>query len=265
MPHPFLVLQYDTLWRMCTAITQNPSFMTYTAKRTSSAFDRASTPRTVALLHQLNSCGWEISLRDRKTSLKSHVNQHESFFKNNNASHRMELTPFCCSPKDDVGTHVVSSGKPLVSSETNVTGTWVKDRSKSSSMDDACDAVELPFIYRKAIPFLNRLVLVDDEQHFRTVLKAGGLLDVEEEYPWTGDEVAHHRRDKRRGKHTGRVCRTDSGFPRIMVRWSDPYGGTCTDTFELVKGSGGMEMKQSTMMVVRGKNIEYFTYYRRIQ
>lgn len=205
--------------------------------------------QTALLVHQINvkSPRWEVCFSNFPFG---------NISVNNRSHYRVELTRFCCSPKD--------TEELVVEQEyTTVSGTWAKDRGRSSSMDEACDLVSLPFVYRKAIGFLNRLVLVDDEGIFRTVLKAGGVLDVEEEYPWNGDNVVHKRRDKRRGTHRGRVSRTIDGFPSINVQWEDPYGGTCVDTFELVQGSRGRELKQSTSMTVGEKTIQYVTYYHR--
>lgn len=56
----------------------------------------------------------------------------------------------------------------------------------------------------------------DTEEHFRTTLKAGGIMDVVETYPWSGEEVVHGRRDKRKGSHSGRVTRTASGAPCLL-------------------------------------------------
>ena len=56
------------------------------------------------------------------------------------------------------------------------------------------------------------LVQVEETQsQFRTVVKAGGLMDVVESYPWDGSERLYRRRDKRRGVHTGRVTRDAEG------------------------------------------------------
>lgn len=51
----------------------------------------------------------------------------------------------------------------------------------------------------------------NDEVYFKTILKAGGIMDVVEEYPWTGEMVVHNRRDKRQGTHTGKVVMTEQG------------------------------------------------------
>jgi hypothetical protein len=164
------------------------------------------------------------------------------------------------------------SGHPDKNTVRNVTGTWMKVASKSDSLDEACDLVELPWVFRKALPFLNKLVLVDTETSFKTILKAGGIMDVVEEYSWSSDEeILHGRRDKRRGYHRGRVLRNENGFPCIAVSWDDPFSGKCTDTFEIVHPSGDattggpMELKQTTVMTVHGKKqIEYVTVYRRV-
>jgi hypothetical protein len=55
------------------------------------------------------------------------------------------------------------------------------------------------------------LQLEDTPEHFKTILKAGGIMDIVECYPWDGREVLHKRRDKRRGQHTGRVVRKEDG------------------------------------------------------
>ena len=41
----------------------------------------------------------------------------------------------------------------------------------------------------QAMLLINDLELVDSPDHFETRLKAGGVLDVAELYPWTGEEV----------------------------------------------------------------------------
>lgn len=225
---------------------------------------RAKTCSSAAALRlDANLASWEVSLSHSFNSsqqIQRSPNPPCSSFTRNH--HRVALTHVCCSPKEDRDL-LARQEHQDVGNYTTVTGIWLKDRKRSSSMDEACDVVALPFIYRKAIRFLNKLVLVDNERGFTTVLKAGGILDVEEEYPWTGEDVVHRRRDKRRGTHTGRVCRTDNGFPCIMVRWNDPYGGTCVDTFELVDGSHGRELKQSTNMIVGDRCVDYVTYYHR--
>lgn len=56
-----------------------------------------------------------------------------------------------------------------------------------------------------------RLQIEENPDFFKTVIKAGGIMDVVEQYPWTGQEQRHSRRDKRAGHHYGKVVRTDRG------------------------------------------------------
>lgn len=65
------------------------------------------------------------------------------------------------------------------------------------------------------MPYAWWVQLQDNEEYFETNLKAGGILDVIERYPWTGEPVQHTRRDKRSGRHTAYVTRTEDG-PCIM-------------------------------------------------
>lgn len=51
----------------------------------------------------------------------------------------------------------------------------------------------------------------DTEESFAFTLKAGGVLDVKECFPRTGEQVEHNRRDKRRGKRRGRLEQTPEG------------------------------------------------------
>lgn len=69
--------------------------------------------------------------------------------------------------------------------------------------------------------------LEDAQSHFATNMKAGGVLDVVERYPWTGEAVEHPRRDKRRGRHTAYVRRTEDGHPCIVCVALVPGGSPC--------------------------------------
>lgn len=55
------------------------------------------------------------------------------------------------------------------------------------------------------------LQIEDTPDYLRTVIKAGGIMDVVEQYPWNGQERQHSRRDKRGGHHHGKVVRTERG------------------------------------------------------
>ncbi|KAL4425760.1 hypothetical protein ABPG75_009776 [Micractinium tetrahymenae] len=146
--------------------------------------------------------------------------------------------------------------------------------------------VQLPWLYRQAMKLLRVLELSgslectdraavagdgrlagqleDAGEHFKTVLKAGGIMDVVEQYPWSGEEVVHPRRDKRSGTHTGHVMRTERG-PCIQVEWGEPFAGRGTDTFEL--SPDGSTLTQHTVMegTVSGEQVKYKTIYYRVQ
>jgi hypothetical protein len=153
------------------------------------------------------------------------------------------------------------ASRHLLEDASTLTGTWRKDREASDPMTEACDMVALPWILRQALNVLEVLHVEETQEHFKTVMKAGGVLDVAEKYRWDGEAVEHSRRDKRRGKHVGRVRRTEDGHPCIEVSWDDPYGGVCCDEFQL--SSCGSKLVQVTNMTVGEKSTLYKTVYRR--
>ena len=55
------------------------------------------------------------------------------------------------------------------------------------------------------------LQVENTQDHFKTTMKAGGIMDVVEQYPWTGEAVQHSRRDKRKGLNEGHVEMTADG------------------------------------------------------
>mmetsp|Transcript_47411 Transcript_47411/g.119998 ORF Transcript_47411/g.119998 Transcript_47411/m.119998 type:complete len:232 (-) Transcript_47411:47-742(-) len=140
-------------------------------------------------------------------------------------------------------------------------GLWRKNPDASDPMDAACDAVELGWVLRRAIGLLNQMQVVDTPDTFGTTIKAGGVLDVVERYPKSGESVVHKRRDKRGGSHTGVVVQTAEG-PSIQVEWSEPYAGWCSDTFTL--SEGGRRLTVSTLMrMSSGREVSYKTVYQR--
>ncbi len=98
------------------------------------------------------------------------------------------------------------------------------------------------------------LQIEDDGVHFKTILKAGGVMDVVEQYPWTGDLVTHKRRDKRAGHHEGRVQMSDDG-PQLVLEWGEPHAGKGTDTFVFVaNGKSQVNHGQSTVTMTMKVN-----------
>lgn len=147
----------------------------------------------------------------------------------------------------------------------SLTGIWKKDRDASDGMKEACDLVALSFILRRAITLLNTFAIEDSSTHFKTTIKAGGVLDVRESYPKTGEIVLHSRRDKRSGSHRGRVIYTEQGHPCIEATWDDPYGGECWDVFILSPGDDNVLEQHTEMKMINGKGAKYKTVYRRVR
>lgn len=143
------------------------------------------------------------------------------------------------------------------------TGIWKKDKAASDSMQEACDLIALPWVFRQAMTFLNTLQVEETEEHFTTIMKAGGIMDVTETYPWTGEKIALPRRDKRRGKHVGRVLRLEEGAVCIEAKWEHPYGGWCTETFILSNNMSTLEQISEMKMDETGKECTYRTVYKR--
>jgi hypothetical protein len=148
-------------------------------------------------------------------------------------------------------------------------GIWKKDKSACDSMSEACELIQLPWVLRQALGVLNTLHIEDTKDHFKTVMKAGGLMDVVERYPWTGETVAHSRRDKRRGQHHAKVYRLETGefagAPVIEATWEAPLGGWCSDTFLLLDNGNTLEQITEMKMSESGKSCKYKTVFRRVE
>lgn len=143
------------------------------------------------------------------------------------------------------------------------TGVWKKDKAASDSMHEACELIALPWVFRQAMTFLNTLHVQDTDEGFTTIMKAGGIMDVMETYPWTGEKISLPRRDKRKGKHVGRVLRLEEGGVCIEAKWEQPYGGWCTETFILSTDGSKLEQISEMRMDGNGKECKYRTVYRR--
>lgn len=77
---------------------------------------------------------------------------------------------------------------------------------------------------------MSSLQVNDGPERFETKIKAGGVMDVVERYSWSGAVTEHKRRDKRRGIHSGRVLKTETG-PQIRYRPSFTMAEAAFDTF----------------------------------
>lgn len=82
-------------------------------------------------------------------------------------------------------------------------GRWKKQPELCDSMDAALDAVCMPWIYRKAIHFLDTIEIHLDGSYLVLITKAGGILDIAEKYRLDGETFINNRRDQRRGQLAG--------------------------------------------------------------
>ncbi|KAK9831170.1 hypothetical protein WJX74_005878 [Apatococcus lobatus] len=127
----------------------------------------------------------------------------------------------CPAARDNTKLYSSAPSAAAATADATTTGTWKKSSGQSDDMKEACDMVDLSWVLRKGLKLLDTLEVNDSPERFETKIKAGGIMDVVERYSWSGAVTEHKRRDKRRGIHSGRVLRTDSG-PQISVEWDDP-------------------------------------------
>lgn len=116
-----------------------------------------------------------------------------------------------------------------------LTGRWRRqvEQSDMAGLDKAMDLMEVNFIVRTAGRILKCIELRDTEESFSTVIKAGGILDVRETFPWSGEAREHPRRDKRRGKATGRVYHHQKGIC-VHAEFGGPKPGEAIDYYALM-------------------------------
>ncbi|KAL4856024.1 hypothetical protein ACK3TF_003464 [Chlorella vulgaris] len=144
----------------------------------------------------------------------------------------------------------------------DLSGTWVKDRAASDSMEAACDAMHLGGIIRSAIRLIRGLEVRCNGQLFRMSVLSGILwFKVTESYPVNGQPAQWRRRDLRKGKHVGRVQRCpSSGGLLLQLEWGEPHGGSAVDLFRLVEPD---VLHVRTDMTVGGTRVVYTQVYRR--
>ena len=163
---------------------------------------------------------------------------------------------------------------PPATSPEAFSGTWKKipEQSDLQGLQTACDLVNLPWIFRRALFFLNTLQLKADDEHLTTTLKAGGIMDVKETYQWNVPS-SHPRRDKRKGRHTGTAyikystpltTATPIDSLTVDVEFDNPYGGWCTDSFQLTDDGTVLRVQTDMKMKESGKKVSYHAMYKRI-
>lgn len=101
------------------------------------------------------------------------------------------------------------------------------------------------------------------DKYLKTVVKAGGILDIVEVYPWTGEKRMYPRRDKKKGKHNAWVVCTDKG-PYVEMTWGKPYPGWSRDTFELSSDKMQLTMTSQVRLADTGEECEYKMVFKRV-
>ncbi|GIL60371.1 hypothetical protein Vafri_14978 [Volvox africanus] len=130
-------------------------------------------------------------------------------------------------------------------------GVWVKDATRSDSMDEATSAMRLNGIVRTAVRLIRGLEL-DPE-----ALKAGRFdlaifsiitfFKIRESYLLDGTVASYNRRDLRRGKHAAFVAVQPDGSIVLSVSWGEPLAGTGTDHFAIAPAAAeGLGVERGT-------------------
>ncbi|KAG2484641.1 hypothetical protein HYH03_016594 [Edaphochlamys debaryana] len=160
----------------------------------------------------------------------------------------------------DAGASGRGAGRGGSGALVNLSGTWIKDKERSESMRQAMDIMHLSGIVRQAVKLVRGVRIDQTPEEFNfAVFSFISWFKVKEVYPMSGEERQFRRRDLRRGKHVGRVEPYGKDL-RVVLRWSDPFGGTGTDHFRLVSEE---ELHIESVLEVGGKSARYLTVYRR--
>ncbi|GFR45809.1 hypothetical protein Agub_g7265 [Astrephomene gubernaculifera] len=139
-----------------------------------------------------------------------------------------------------------------------LSGTWVKDRERSGSMEAALDMVHLNGLVRQAVKLVRGVRIEHDSETFIfAVFSVVSWFKVKEVYPLSGEPRRHRRRDLRRGGAQGWVEPLGPSL-QIQQRWSDPWGGRGTDYFRLVSED---ELHIESVLQVGGQTAKYVTVY----
>ena len=145
-----------------------------------------------------------------------------------------------------------------------IEGEWLRDRAASDPMDDACDAIHLNGLLRKALVLINGLSISFEGDDMRLSLTSViPFYRITEVYTTDGHTVTRcRRRDLRPGGHVGTAHLTRDGGVDINVRWGAPHGGSLVDALR-VTPDGNTLVLTSSMAMDDGTNVTYRTLYRR--
>lgn len=93
-------------------------------------------------------------------------------------------------------------------------------------------------------------------EYFKTIVKAGGILDIVECFPWSGEKKEFPRRDKRRGKMSASVRLMQDGI-FVDCEWGGPYAGKATDEYTLSEDGTKLIMKTVLFFHEANEQCEY--------
>ncbi|KAG1673095.1 hypothetical protein FOA52_013165 [Chlamydomonas sp. UWO 241] len=98
------------------------------------------------------------------------------------------------------------TGRTSNAPKLDLTGTWIKDRKASQSMESVLQLMGLHGIVRKAVSLLRGVHIRHDDQSIALdVFSVLGWFKMTERYDLSGAPGSFRRRDLRRGQHIGRV------------------------------------------------------------
>jgi len=151
-------------------------------------------------------------------------------------------------------------GKP--SDAHKLAGRWAKVRDESDSLDEACAALRLNFIMRKAIDTVNTLELgVTDGEVCLKLVSMVSWFKVKESFPWDGSARTHRRRDFRSGGQTGSVHPNGPASIDITTSWNDPLAAREQCIISAVGES--KLITKTTLKFADGKVVVYSQVFKR--
>eukprot|EP00285_Hemiselmis_virescens_P009679 CAMPEP_0173387996 /NCGR_PEP_ID=MMETSP1356-20130122/10398_1 /TAXON_ID=77927 ORGANISM="Hemiselmis virescens, Strain PCC157" /NCGR_SAMPLE_ID=MMETSP1356 /ASSEMBLY_ACC=CAM_ASM_000847 /LENGTH=242 /DNA_ID=CAMNT_0014344777 /DNA_START=117 /DNA_END=845 /DNA_ORIENTATION=+ len=142
-------------------------------------------------------------------------------------------------------------------------GAWTKV--ETVGQEEAMLMLGLNVVFRKAANLLSKVVIRAEPTVFEVTTKGALVVSIKERYNFNGEFAKNNRRDKRWGKHTGKVASASESKVVLDITWADPHGGHLTETFEVDKT--GNKMTQTSKILVNedattGKKPKgEFTYY----
>ena len=162
-----------------------------------------------------------------------------------------------------------ASADEASSKGSRLTGKWAKV--ETVGQEKAMLMLGLNVVFRKAAILLSTVKIKSDATTFEVTTKGAVVVSIKERYGFDGSVSACSRRDKRWGKHKGKIVKAGEDKVVLDITWDDPHGGHLTETFEVDKS--GDKMTQTSEILVNedattGKKptqtYTYFSVYKRV-